>query len=370
MILLFAKTAHTMNGMIQVVTSDKKTFEIEERAACLFSTLRDHIDNDGGSLHLPEVSSKAWKKLIQDMPRIVDFYKRADENTNDAIARILSLQLIDRKDAIKDLLIDRSVPPCSPPPLIHAIEDLKTAYCLQFPELIQLYASTVAWLSLSDASLKQLHANPSQHPLINIALPDDLKNEIYGYFPEVWFKRITIESYTFNDFIEAFSTDGKYIKTYYGLHTEHITEMKTGKMLHEVKGASFVPAESFRHCPRDQIIRSEKSGKPLESLFRPQYALPDGKIIFTSTSGNYVGIDIHERVDYTLGQGLLVQLVQWCSKNKMPINCCDEWIVSAYETYKYKFIIHHLINQANVQAASHASINRRNLCALEVLSRF
>lgn len=285
MIVLFAKTAHTMNDMVRVTTNDQQKFEISKNTARYFRTLQDcsenvnacndlssdtgdDLANHAGPIVLSRISSNAWKKLMeQGMPWVMKLYQRADENESDTIERILKIDPIDRKSNAKKVLDKFDLPPYGSeiqnevlatlhefgflklPTLSESVEHLNAADYLQAPELVQFYAKIVVRQSISQEALQQLHEDPSQHPLISNG-NNYLKDTIHSYMPELWRTRLVM-NYSNLVLSGSFSPDDQHVLTICTDRVVRVFNAKTGKINKvqrcggRVQGALFSPDGQF-----------------------------------------------------------------------------------------------------------------------------
>lgn len=235
--------------LVILKTNDESLFRVPKARALLLKTIKDLLEDAklGDFIPLSHVSSDGLKQVMKDLDWALEVRgdKRANETDNDAIERAIQ--------ALPEL-------PFSESTLASLIEGLKAADFLQVPELVERYASEIAFMLTCNQALQLLYENNNAYiTLVQRIdqLNNPLKAVVYSNMPyEDW---IELHSIHHDKHVQSvkFSPDGSKIVTASHDKTAKIVDVNTGRVLHTITYQAAVrDAEFSPNGTRTVIVAS------------------------------------------------------------------------------------------------------------------
>src|SRR5271154_3071241 len=217
---------------------DQKPIELMMKEAKLFGTIKNLYDSceADGPILLKNIDNRTLHKLVKDLPWALNVHAKYTQSDIDQILKMSDKERIQRAiRATKQLII----PDYSAQTLHNNIRNLRGAHYLEALELAEAYAKIVAMLSVSDESLRALHEQSTDHPILEMptTLSDGMRNAIYRYIPQIWGERLKIEC---DDgfWSLGFSPDSSMVVTGTKRALEYlvqIRDVKTGDVIREIR---------------------------------------------------------------------------------------------------------------------------------------
>ncbi len=256
--LLCMPRVHAMeNGQqvlkrIKLQSSDNLTFDISEKEAHLFGTLKDMLidiqkdENPGDESPVPvSMSGDDLQAMVEDIPWIRRMHAAQNQNIDD-IDNIVQLDGKTRRERARQSVknIDQ-IPMYSDEILQVMLKRIKATSFLKALESVEKNAKIISKLLLSQNFLSKLHADPNNNAVQSVfSLPEGLQGAIHFYMPQHWGEHVRIRH---DDGVEsvAFSPNGQLLATGSDDGKARIIEVATGVVKRRIKHDNRVNSVAF-----------------------------------------------------------------------------------------------------------------------------
>ena len=245
--------------MVRLQSSDNQTFDISEKEARLFGTLKDMLmDTQDDESPIPvSMAGADLQAMVHDIPWIRKLHAAHNQNSDD-IDKILQLdEKIRRERARQSAENIDEIPIYSAETLQATIQRMRSADLLNTPEWLEKNAKTIAELLVSKKFLRELHANPDNNSVQSVfSLPKGLQDAVHSYMPQHWGEHLKIKH---DDCVRsvAFSHNNEWFATGSWDGNVRIIEVATGVVKQDINNDGCVYSVAF--SPNGQWLATGSS---------------------------------------------------------------------------------------------------------------